>query len=173
MKQLLKSYLIKILATANAFPTRMTDRSELQSLLKKLYPLSSTKELIRLGPKGDGGYLLPNDLVGIQACFSPGVSFVSGFEKDCAALGMKVFLADNSVEGPASAHELFRFTRKFVGATSDDDFMTLDNWVATSIPETNSDLLLQIDIDGDEYEVFLSASESFNAEIQNYRRRVS
>ena len=166
MKQLFKSYVMKALATANAFPTRMTDRSELQSLLKRLYPLSSTKEFIRLGPKGDGGYLLPNDLVGIQACFSPGVSFVSGFEKDCAALGMKVFLADKSIEEPASEHELFRFTKKFVGSTSNDDFMTLDSWVASSIPETNSDLLLQIDIEGDEYEVFLSASESL---MQRFR----
>ncbi len=166
MKQLFKSYLIKALAVVNAFPTGMTDRSDLRSLLKKLYPLSTDKELIRLGPKGDGGYLVPNDLAGIQACFSPGVSFVSGFEKDCADLGMKVFLADKSVDQPAAEHELFYFTKKFVGAISDDDFMTLDNWVTSSLPEINSDLLLQIDIEGYEYEVFLSASEAL---MQRFR----
>jgi hypothetical protein len=166
MKQLLKSYLIKTLSTAKAFPTAMTDRSELQSLLKKLYPLSTKKELIRLGPKGDGGYLLPNDLVGIEACFSPGVSFLSGFEKDLAELGMKIFLADKSIEQPAIEHELFHFTKKFVGVTSNDDFMTLDNWVTSSIPRTDSDLLLQIDIEGYEYEVLLSASESL---MQRFR----
>jgi len=137
----------------------MTDRSEIQSLLKTLFPLSNDKELIRLGPKEDGGYLVPNDLAGIQACFSPGVSSVSGFEKDCTDFGMKVFLADKSVEGPAFEHELFSFTKKFVGVTSTDDFMTLDNWVASSLPGTNSDLLLQMDIEGYEYEVILSTSE--------------
>lgn len=166
MKRLFKSYLFKALAAVNEFPTEMTAKSELQSLLKKLYPLFSAKELIRLGPKGDGGYLLPDDLVGIQACFSPGVSTVSGFEKDCAELGMKVFLADKSVEGPAFEHELFFFTMKHVGAISNDDFMTLDSWVASSISETNSDLLLQIDIEGYEYEVFLSASDSL---MQRFR----
>ncbi|MCX5850095.1 MAG: FkbM family methyltransferase [Deltaproteobacteria bacterium] len=166
MKQLLKSCLIKIFNMAKTFATGKTDRNELQSLLKKLYPLSGKKELIRLGPKGDGGYLLPNDLVGIQACFSPGVGFESGFEKDCAELGIKVFLADKSVEEPAPGHELFFFTKKFVGATLNNDFITLDNWVASSIHETNSDLLLQIDIEGSEYEVFLSASESL---MQRFR----
>jgi hypothetical protein len=155
-----KPYPKKTPAVANSFPTAVTHRGKLRSFLNKLYPLSGNKELIRLGPNGDGGYLVPNDLVAIQACFSPGVHVVSGFEKDCAELGMKVFLADRSVEGPAAEHALFHFTKKFVGAVSNDDFMTLDNWVASSLPETNSDLLLQIDIEGYEYEVFLSVSES-------------
>ncbi len=160
MQQLSISYVIKPPAVAKTFPTDMTSRSDIRSLLKKLNPLSTDRELIRLGPKGDGGYLVPNDLVGIQACFSPGVGFVSGFEGDCAKLGMKVFLADKSVDRPVAEHELFHFTKRFVGATSDDDFMTLDNWVNSSLPEIDSDLLLQIDIEGYEYEVFLSTSEA-------------
>jgi hypothetical protein len=148
------------LMAAGVFPTGVTDRGRLQCMMERLRPLATDEELLRLGPKGDGGYLVPNGLAGIEACFSPGVSFVSGFEKDCANLGMKVFLADKSVEGPPDKHHLFFFTKKFVGATTDDDFMTLDNWVAASVPGTSSDLLLQIDIEGYEYEVFLSASDS-------------
>lgn len=160
MKQFLKSTLIKALSTSGAFPTKMTSKGELQCLLSKLHPVACSKELVRLGPPGDGGYLVPDDLEGIRACFSPGVSFVSGFEKDCADLGLRVFLADKSVEKPAVEHELFYFTKKFLGVTSDEDFMTLDNWVSSSVSETDSDLLLQIDIEGFEYEVFLSASDS-------------
>jgi len=154
------SVFIWTLGMVGAFPTRVTDQSELKKLLKRLYPMASNHELIRLGPKGDGGYVIPNDLDGIEACFSPGVSVVSGFEKDCADLGMKVFLADKSVSGPVSEHALFSFTKKFVGATSDQDFMTIDEWVASALPECQSDLLLQIDIEGCEYEVFLSTSDS-------------
>lgn len=150
---------MKALKISNMYPTWMTDKNDLMSFIKKLYPSSTNKELIRLGPKGDGGYLIPNDLNGIKACFSPGVSFESGFEKDCAELGMNVFLADKSVEGPASEHNLFCFTKKFVGAISNDEFMTLDDWVNSSTLETSSDLLIQIDIQGYEYEVFLSTSE--------------
>ena len=159
-------YLARTLAIVNRFPTLKTYRRRLQSLLRNLYPLSTNKELIRLGPEGDGGYLVPNDLVGIQACFSPGVNFESGFEQDCTELGMKVFLADKSVDGQAVKNELFHFTKKFVGVTSNDDFMTLDNWVTSSLPEKYTDLLLQIDIEGYEYEVFLSTS---NTLMQRFR----
>lgn len=160
MKQTLKSYVEKTLGLVNAFPTRMTDTGDIRFLLKKLHPLSIDKELIRLGPKSNGGYLVPNDLAGISACFSPGVSFVSGFEKDCANLGMNVYLADKSVDKPAEEHHLFHFTKKFVGVTSNDDFMTVDDWVNEAPLNSDSELLLQIDIEGYEYEVFLSISDA-------------
>lgn len=160
MKQHLKSFLVKSLSYVDAFPTRMTDQGALRSLLTRLHPISPNQEMIRLGPKGDGGYLLPEDLEGIYACFSPGVSLESGFEKDCAERGMKVFLADKSVDGPAEEHALFRFTKKFIGATSNEEFMTLDDWVCASLSEQDSDLLLQMDIEGYEYEVFLSTSKA-------------
>jgi hypothetical protein len=107
MRPLLKTLVTKTLGAVNVFPTIMTEKGELLSLLKKLHPISSDKELIRLGPKADGGYLIPDDFVGIEACFSPGVGFLSGFEKDCAELGMEVFLADRSVEKPADEHQQF------------------------------------------------------------------
>lgn len=160
MEEIIKFYLIKILGLVDAFPTRMTNRTEFQDLVNKLHPISTDKELIRLGPKNDGGYLVPNDLLEIEACFSPGVSVISGFEKDCADLGIPVFMADKSVDKPVIDHKLFHFTKKFVGVTSDEEFMTLDDWVTLSIPNYNSDLLLQIDVDGYEYEIFLSASQS-------------
>ncbi len=159
MNQHLRSYLVKLFAIGNIFPTRMTDKNEIQSLLEKLHPSSCGKELIRLGPKGDGGYLVPDDLAGIEACFSPGVSTISGFEKDCAKLGMQVYLADKSVEQPIDDDALFHFTKKYIGVTTNDDFMTLDNWVAASMPQNNSDLLLQMDIERYEFEVFLAMSD--------------
>jgi len=131
-----------------------------RKLLKRLYPVSTDRELIRFGPRGDGGYLIPNDLAGVQVCFSPGVSFVSGFERDCANLGKKVFLADGSVDGPADEHESFFFTKKFIGGTARDGFMTLDDWVVASTDDRESDLMMQIDIEGYEYEVFRAASDA-------------
>ena len=73
---------------------------------------------------------------------------------------MSVFLADASVEGPAIWHERFHFLRKFVGATTNDEFTTLADWVTASVPESDGELLLQIDVEGYEYEVFFSASDA-------------
>jgi hypothetical protein len=166
MKQIIKPIAIDILALGNAFPTPLSDKNALQSLVHKLSPMTSEKDLIRLGPKGDGGYLVPDDLEGIEAYFSPGVCLVSGFEKDCADLGMKVFMADRSVDQPAAMHDKFHFIKKYVGVTTNDDFMTVDNWVDSSLPGSKADLLLQIDIEGYEYETFLGMSDNL---MRRYR----
>ena len=153
---------MKVDKRINRYSSKRTRRKKMRAWIESLAPVVSDKPLIRFGPNGDGGYLIPDDLENIEACFSPGVSFVSGFEKSCASLGMKVFLADKSVSKPADEDELFVFTPKFIGATSDDDFMTLDEWVNNSLPnsDSKSDLILQMDIEGYEYEVLLSTSQA-------------
>ncbi|MFC1884173.1 FkbM family methyltransferase [Thermodesulfobacteriota bacterium] len=157
--KILKKIALKTLDSVKSVLAPMTENGEMEALLNTLHPVSTDKKLIRLGPNGDGGYLVPDDLTGIEACFSPGVGLVSGFERDIADSGMKVFMADNSVEGSTESHELFNFTKKNVGAATNDDFMTLDDWVKLSIDSSNEDLLLQIDIEGCEYETFLGMSD--------------
>lgn len=137
-------------------PTKITRKAELTDLIDRLRPLATNLDLIRLGPDGDGGYLVPDDLDGIEACFSPGVSDSSDFELACAQRGMEVFLADWSVEGPATRHERFHFTKKFVGATTSERFMTVADWARHAPIGADSDLLLQMDIEGYEYETLLS-----------------
>jgi hypothetical protein len=63
----------RALSLLNVIPARLTPRLELVALLERLYPVEGGHPLIRVGPDGDGGYLLPDDLSGIVACFSPGV----------------------------------------------------------------------------------------------------
>jgi Methyltransferase FkbM domain len=160
VKRRLKTLLMHILAQGRTYPTHLTEKAAIQSLMHRLSPRSSGKQLIRLGPEGDGGYLVPEDLAGIEACFSPGVSLLSGFDRDCAQLGMRVFLADRSVAQPVETHALFTFTRKHIGVTTNNDFMTIDDWVRSSLPESQSDLMLQIDTEGYEYETFLGMSDA-------------
>jgi len=160
VKRHLRTLLTRTLALFDGYPTQLTNRAAIQSLMDRLAPLACASKLIRLGPAGDGGYLLPDDLDGVEACFSPGVSSLSGFESACAQRGMKVFLADRSVESPAETHALFHFTRKHVGVTSDREFMTIDDWVQACLPGSRADLLLQIDTEGYEYETFLGMSDA-------------
>ena len=37
---------------------------------------------------------------GIESCFSPGVDNISEFENDCLKYGMKIYMADKSVDKP-------------------------------------------------------------------------
>lgn len=151
------------LAPAGLFASSRMDRRPIEELISKLHPVRAKQPLIRLGPDGDGGYLVPDDLDGLAACFSPGVDMTSGFELDCAERGMKVFMADASVDGPEMEHPQFHFKKKFLGAVESDDVISLDRWVAECVPDPSDDLLLQIDIEGAEYEVLLSTpSETLN-----------
>jgi hypothetical protein len=124
--------------------------------MKKLRPLDCGKELIRIGGQRDGGYLLPNDMEGIEYCFSPGVNEVSDFENHLADLGIKSFLADYSVDGPPVTRPEFVFDKKFLGTCDRGNFMTLASWKDKYLAHYTSDLLLQMDIEGWEYQVILN-----------------
>lgn len=138
--------------------TKPVDPGALGALLARFHPVTPEQGLRRIGPVGDGGYLLPDDLDAITACFSPGVGQLSGFEMDCVELGMRAHLADASVEAPQFDDDRLDFIPRFIRAIPDNAAITLDEWVATAEPDGTGDLLLQIDIEGDEWGVFLGAS---------------
>jgi hypothetical protein len=154
----IKRTINKILASTNIQFQEKTNKQEVLSLIEKLHPKKTKKPLIRMGPNGDGGYLLPDDLENIEACFSPGVDQVSGFEEDCSRAGMKLFLADKSVDFPPInlPKEKFNFIKKFIGYTQNDDYITMDEWVRQANLKEDSDLLLQMDIEGFEYFTFIN-----------------
>lgn len=163
-KKVRSLFYIVIKPIANRFQFSIESRigaNEIRDFLRKLHPIESIKPLIRLGPDGDGGYLVPDDLKGITACFSPGVDLESRFELDLAERGIDVFLADFSVEKPKLEHPKFHFTKKYIGAMDDGLYISMDKWVSQSLPNENtSDLILQMDIEGFEYETIFSMSQS-------------
>jgi Methyltransferase FkbM domain len=158
MPNLIKNIRLNSFGIAGKFVTDMTSSDDLHQLIKNLHPVETNKQLLRFGATNDGGYLIPDDLEGISSCFSPGVAEVSDFENDCAKRGMNVFLADYSVENAARDNSRFHFTKKYIGVTTNDKFMTLDDWVNQHSGYSGQELMLQIDIEGFEYEVFLAAS---------------
>ncbi|QFU74441.1 hypothetical protein EY643_01545 [Halioglobus maricola] len=150
------------LAANKSVVTARTSIQDVSNLVASLKPVEDPSiPLVRLGPEGDGGYLVPDDLNGISVCFSPGVSHVSGFEQDCADRGMQVYLADYSVEGPALENSRFHFTKKFVGALDSANYLTLDKWASQVGQDNDSELILQMDIEGAEYESLLNVSSEF------------
>ena len=54
--------------------------AEVLEVFEFLKPKASKTPLIRIGGDIDGSYLVPDDLEGIAACFSPGVSRIKYFE---------------------------------------------------------------------------------------------
>lgn len=120
-------------------------------------PVTTDRQLIRIGSDLDGGYLVPDDLEGIYACFSPGTGGNVSFEREIAGRGIRCFLADYSVDAPPIWHDLFDFEKRYLGATDTSPYMTLRSWLARKQVPASKDLILQMDIEGEEYAVLLEA----------------
>ena len=108
----LKNLFKKILLKNRILISRTTKASKIAQFLSSVSPITTEHSLIRVGGNNDGGYLIPNDIENIDACFSPGVSNVANFENDLTKLGIPCFLADFSVENPPFQNPLFDFEKK-------------------------------------------------------------
>jgi hypothetical protein len=152
----LNDWLAPVLVKLRTPKNVMSSKNQILSLINYMKPNVSSVPLQRFGPKGDGGYLVPDDFDGIVACFSPGVSDVAGFELELAERGIPCYLIDASVKDTPEKHENIFFERLFLGPKSDGKrFISLPDWVQEKAPG-KGDLLLQIDIEGAEYEALLA-----------------
>jgi len=134
-------------------------KEEIQKLIDSLRPVKTKFDLIRVGGNNDGGYLIPNDLEGITACFSPGVADTASFEIDLCKRGIGSHLADASVDQAPQNFTPLSFTKKFLGGCNNDTHMTLVAWMHSHIG-LMSDYILQMDIEGGEYTTILTADRN-------------
>lgn len=161
MKKFIYKTIVSLLAKRGIIFQQVIQKEKLREFIQQLHPVQTQFDLIRLGPNQDGGYLVPDCLDDIVACFSPGVAKVSEFEYDCLKRGMKIFMADKSVEKPNwdVPEDKYDFQKKFVGCTNNEDFMTMDSWFeSTNLPE-DAELLLQMDIEFGEYPAIMNMSD--------------
>jgi hypothetical protein len=124
--------------------------------LNFLRPKPSPFAFERIGGEGDGAYLVPADLDGVRACFSPGVSNRKDFEDELAdRYGIQSFLCDYSSDVSQFAtplkEGLQHFDKKWLDIDGSPDSVSLAGWVNQYSPDSSQDLLLQMDIEGAEY----------------------
>lgn len=142
------------------FASKRTPLADLRRIVDLLRPVDAGPELIRIGAEGDGGYLLPDDLDDIAACFSPGVDRQATFETALAERGIGAHLADRSVAAPPPGCSPASFEPVFLGTFDGAGTTTLGSWVQRHAPADAGDLLLQMDIEGAEYAVIDNAERS-------------
>jgi hypothetical protein len=122
-----------------------------QQILQLLIPVNNNVELIRIGSSTDGGYLLPNDLSGVQMCVSPGVAESWGFELELLSkYQIKSLMIDASIETP-KLHQGLEFHKLWLGPANDKSTVSMNSIIRSQIELGNDELLLQMDIEGAEY----------------------
>jgi len=161
MKAVILKWILFLFAKRGIILQVVTPKKRIEKLIESLHPIRTQFELIRLGRDRDGGYLVPNCLEDIEACFSPGVAQVSEFERDCIDRGMKVFMADYSVDMPNwdLTKDKYSFEKKFIGSTNNEEFMTMDSWFRSSGLSNDAELMLQMDIESGEYDAIINMSD--------------
>jgi hypothetical protein len=134
-------------------------------ILNLLIPQPCPYPLIRVGGSGDGAYLLPNDLLGIEACFSPGVNNYKYFEDELAlrhgiASHMCDFTSDEHAFRTPLVKGMQTFQKKWLAPSIEPDSITLSGWISQYSQSACSDLMLQMDIEGAEYPILLASDQS-------------
>ena len=131
-----------------------------KELFLKLRPVATNLELVRLGGNLDGSYLVPLINLRCDGVISPGVGQTYEFEKAIAGNDCRVVLIDGTVDRPQELPPNFIFLQKMLGSSTNslDDEISLKELTSNFFPNGKS-LVLQMDIEGGEYEVLNSVSE--------------
>jgi hypothetical protein len=128
---------------------------EILSVLRLLEPRKAADHTkIRVGTVGDGGYVQLDDLKGISHAFSFGVSDNDDWDVTMANAGIPVEQFDHSVDRAPSTHPLLHFHRKMISISPGRDTATISDLVAEHSKLAAPDLILKMDIENGEWDVF-------------------
>jgi hypothetical protein len=136
--------------------------AEVLEVFDILKPKASTTPLIRIGGDHDGSYLVPDDLEGVAACYSPGVDRIKYFEDFLAdRYGITSHMCDFSCDvdqfGTPLKPGMQTFLKKWLDVEPGADHISLEQWMKQN--QVDGDLLLQMDIEGAEYRNILATDD--------------
>ena len=129
------------------------------SFLRLLRPFMNGHELIRIGNYGDGGYLLPDDLLGIDGCLSIGSNGEWSFEKELFRNALIAsHILDLEEAKPSDLDKNHFFHAGLLGVKNSGEYITLEEFLKKCNLNSSDELILKMDIESAEYEVLLDAS---------------
>ena len=128
----------------------------LHGILRFIRPKPCPVPLIRIGGETDGAYLVPDDLDGIEACFSPGVANRKSFEDSLLQTqDIRSHMCDFSSDADAFQTPLVEgkqtFLKKWLATDNNPESISFADWINLFEPGPQ-DLLMQMDIEGAEYQ---------------------
>jgi len=137
---------------------------KVRDLMRMLRPhrlVSASKT--RVGRFFDGGYVMLDRFDDVSAAYSLGINDDVSWDLDVAARGIPIYQYDHTIERLPAEHEMFHWEKIGIAAKADGEFETLERLVVKNGHETAENLLLKIDIEGFEWEVFANTpSRVFN-----------
>jgi hypothetical protein len=154
-----KKILKKILLKFGISTYGTVKKKEILKIIDLLRPLNLGLDYIRLGGSSDGSYVVPKILDDIKFCFSAGYGGDCSFEKNLENLGIKSFLADYSFDAPTELRN-FEYQKKFIKSYSSNNSINVNDWIEAGVPKDQKKMILQIDVEGSEYEIIHAITEN-------------
>ena len=127
--------------------------------LRLIRPFVNGHELIRIGNYGDGGYLLPDDLLGINGCLSIGSNGEWSFERELFHTALIAsHILDLEEAKPSDLDKNHFFHAGLLGIKNSAEYITLEKFLRKCNLNSAEELILKMDIESAEYEVLLDTS---------------
>jgi hypothetical protein len=139
---------------------RLAPKNQIQIALELLRPFELVEKLIRVGPMGDGGYVIPKFNGNVTALISPGCNGEWEFEKEIYKIfEIPSIVIDHDDKKPIDFHDPHLYINAWVGAVNDSTTRNLSRIISENL-KPDDYFILQMDIEGMEYETFLSFEEN-------------
>ena len=155
IKALLKSFNLKISKDIHESEVSI---DVLCGFLRKLEPQEVVR-LVRVGSENDGGYVIPANLGQSSKLFSPGCDGMVHFERDLyRKFKIPSVVLDHISKKPSDLEAFIEFQDNWLDASTSENTISLRDWVSAN-SEPNQTCILQMDIEGSEYEVLRNTPE--------------
>jgi hypothetical protein len=135
--------------------------------LSLLTPFDIDKPKIRIGPRGDGGYVLVDDIGPEQAVVSYGIGAEYRFDLEFAEAGHDVFMFDHTIDMPHPPHPRLHFFKEGAAGQSRPDEMLYS--IADHLRRHRiraERLIVKMDVEGAEFEALTAVPDDLLAQFE-------
>lgn len=141
-------------------------RAEVETIWRMLTTPQKTVSTLRIGGNEDGGYCIPNSLSEIECFFSPGYGGIKTFEDELALKNIPSYICDGSYQSIDALLGMQYFVQKNIAAYDGRNCVSLQTLIEESKFSRSHNLGLQMDIEGDEYEILDSLETTILQKFQ-------
>ena len=130
--------------------------------IKALQPVKPEYgELIRIGSKGDGGYVMLNSFHNVEAAYSMGIFDNVDWDFAMGEKGIPIYMYDHTIKELPKEHHNFYFKKIGICGkeTQHDELKDIGTLLHENNHIKSKNLILKMDIEGYEWESFATMSE--------------
>lgn len=139
--------------------SKTTTPIEIHNFRKILSPVDNGFELIRAGSQADGGYLVPKDFGDLTRLISGGCDESWSFEKFFLdSYQIDVIIVDRISKKPKDLDPAVNYVDAWIGDDTQETYVSLSSIINERPNSGESDLVMQLDIEGAEFLEILKLS---------------